>query len=128
MEKLKNLPTEKEIEYNRRKRESFNIRKSISIVQRKMFINIELKDDRLQLTFDKVIEVVEKYNMIEQIAFSSFKHGYYDIICHYCHEKNHQIEFGFLYHDKSKKEKFIPYRFDINGKVTMNIKYKEITK
>ena len=93
-----------------------------------MFINIELKDDRLQLTFDKVIEVVEKYNMIEQIAFSSFKHGYYDIICHYCHEKNHQIEFGFLYHDKSKKEKFIPYRFDINGKVTMNIKYKEITK
>ena len=35
-----------------------------------MFINIELKDDRLQLTFDKVIEVVEKYNMIEQIAFS----------------------------------------------------------
>lgn len=34
-----------------------------------MFINIELKDDRLQLTFDKVIEVVEKYNMIEQIAF-----------------------------------------------------------
>ena len=48
-----------------------------------MFINIELKDDRLQLTFDKVIEVVEKYNMIEQIAFSSFKHGYYDIICHY---------------------------------------------
>ena len=78
-----------------------------------MFINIELKDDRLQLTFDKVIEVVEKYNMIEQIAFSSFKHGYYDIICHYCHEKNYQIEFGFLYHDKSKKEKFIPYRFDI---------------
>ena len=75
-----------------------------------------------------MIEVVEKYNMIEQIAFSSFKHGYYDIICHYCHEKNHQIEFGFLYHDKSKKEKFIPYRFDINGKVTMNIKYKEITK
>ena len=56
-----------------------------------MFINIELKDDRLQLTFDKVIEVVEKYNMIEQIAFSSFKHGYYDIICHYCHEKNHQM-------------------------------------
>ena len=39
-----------------------------------MFINIELKDDRLQLTFDKVIEVVEKYNMIEQIAFFSFKH------------------------------------------------------
>ena len=39
-----------------------------------MFINIELKNDRLQLTFDKVIEVVEKYNMIEQIAFSSFKH------------------------------------------------------
>ena len=56
-----------------------------------MFINIELKDDRLQLTFDKVIEVVEKYNMIEQIAFSSFKHGYYDIICHYFHEKNHQM-------------------------------------
>ena len=93
----------KRCEYNRRKRESFNIRKSISIVQRKMFINIELKEDRLQLTFDKVIEVVEKYNMIEQIAFSSFKHGYYDIICHYCHEKNHQIEFGFLYHDKSKE-------------------------
>ena len=39
-------------------------------MQRKRFINIELKDDRLQLTFDKVIEVVEKYNMIEQIAFS----------------------------------------------------------
>ena len=45
-----------------RKEKVSTLEKVFQLCKGKMFINIELKDDRLQLTFDKVIEVVEKYN------------------------------------------------------------------
>ena len=100
----------------------------LQVCKDKMFINVELKDDRLELTFEKVIALIEKYKMHNQIAFSSFKHGYYDIVHKYSEKNKIPLEFGFLYEDKEKKEKYKPYRFDIGGKISMNIIQKDINK
>lgn len=94
----------------------------------KIFINIELKDDRIQLTFAKVIALIEKYNMFDQVAFSSFKHKYYDEVTKYSEEKNKPLEFGFLYEAQDKKDEFIPYKFNVHGKISMNLPQKDVTK
>jgi glycerophosphoryl diester phosphodiesterase len=85
----------------------------------KLFINIEIKDDRIETAFNKVIEVVEKHEMLNQIAISSFKHEYYDHIQRYNKSKGVQIEFGFLY-ERVGQPKFREYNYDVQD-ATLNI-------
>lgn len=84
----------------------------------KMFINIELKDDRVELTFNAVIALAEKHSMLNQIALSSFKHDYYTYVKQYAVEKQIDIEFGFLY-ERIGNPKYRPYNFGFEN-VTMN--------
>ena len=84
----------------------------------KMFINIELKDDRIELTFNAVIALAEKHSMIDQIAFSSFKHDYYTCVKQYAEAKHVELEFGFLY-ERIGNPKYRPYNFGFEN-VTMN--------
>ena len=65
--------------------------------------------------------------MINQIAISSFHHGYHDLISKYNNEHDEKIEFGYLYFDQREKERFKPYKFNTNG-CSMNIYQRDVTK
>lgn len=94
----------------------------LELAKDKTFVNIELKDPEIELTFKKVMELVEKYNMIDEIAISSFKHAYYEEVKKY----PKKLEFGFLYEDQ-KDPNFIPYNFNVHN-CSMNINIKDVTK
>ena len=85
----------------------------------KMFINIEIKDDRIETAFTKVIELVEKHEMLSQIAISSFRHEYYEHIRRYNQLKGVEIEFGFLY-ERVGHPKFREYNYQVEN-ATLNI-------
>ena len=67
------------------------------LAKNKVFINLEIKDPRIDLVFPKVVELIEKYNFFDQIALSSFHFGYYNKIKEYNEQKNKNLTFGFLY-------------------------------
>jgi glycerophosphoryl diester phosphodiesterase len=46
------------------------------LAKNKVFINLEIKDPRVDIVFPKVIKLIEKYNFFDQIALSSFHFGY----------------------------------------------------
>jgi len=72
----------------------------------KIFINLEIKDPRVNLVFPKIIELIEKYNFFDQISISSFHHGYYYKIQEYNKRKLKKLTFGFLYFKLRKKRYF----------------------
>lgn len=83
------------------------------LCKNKMFINIEMKDPKIQESFSTVIRLVERYEMHNQIDFSSFKHGYFKEILKY--SKNVcPIEFGFLYEKNDKVKSFGNQRTTLN--------------
>jgi len=43
----------------------------------KIFLNIEIKDNRYDIVFNEIIKLLEKYDMFNQIQISSFHHYYY---------------------------------------------------
>jgi glycerophosphoryl diester phosphodiesterase len=81
----------------------------------KLFINIELKDPEIKETLKEVMKLVEKYDMTNQIAFSSFNHEYAEELKNY----PTQFEFGYLYEDKNDKN-FLPYKFNVSN-CSMNV-------
>jgi len=85
----------------------------------KIFINIEIKDDRYDLVFDTVIKLIEKYDMNEQIQFSSFHHKYYDKVQEYNKNHDKKIEFGFIYNNIGRK-------FEYKSNSTINIHHKNV--
>ena len=93
----------------------------LNLCKDKIFINIEIKDDRYDLVFDTAIKLIEKYDMNEQIQFSSFHHKYYDKVQEYNKNHDKKIEFGFIYNDKSKK-------FDYKSNSTINIHHKKVNE
>ena len=67
------------------------------LCKNKIFINIEIKDNRYDLVFDTTIKLIEQYDMNEQIQFSSFHYKYYDKVQEYNKNHDKKIEFGFIY-------------------------------
>lgn len=98
----------------------------LDLCKNKIFINIEIKDPNINETFEKLIYLLEKKEMINQIAISSFHHQYYDLVKIYNLNHENKIEFGFIYRDKKQKT-FKPYRFDTYG-CSMNIYQGDIEK
>jgi len=98
----------------------------LDLCKDKIFLNIEIKDHQVQETFDKVIELIEKKNMFNQIDISSFVHEYHDLVEKYNKEHEQKIEFGYLYYDQRDKE-FIPYKFENRGS-SMNVYQKDVNK
>ena len=85
------------------------------ICKNKIFINIEIKDDRIDLLFPILLNLIEKYEMFEQIQISSFHHDYYFKIKDF-NEKNpnKKIEFGFLYHPIIERNVYKNEEFNFN--------------
>jgi len=99
----------------------------LDLCKDKIFINIEMKDPNINETFAKVIELLEKKDMIKQIDISSFHHEYHNLVEKYNETHKDKIEFGYLYHDQKEKEKFKPYRYDTPG-CSMNVYQGDLTK
>ena len=97
----------------------------LELTKDKIFMNLEIKDDRYDQVFPEVINLLERYDFFTQTAISSFHHKYYDKIVEYNKNKdiNHQLVFGFLY-NKNKQSSF---DFTKKGN-TLNIYWADATK
>jgi glycerophosphoryl diester phosphodiesterase len=90
----------------------------------KIFINIEIKDYQYSLCFKRIYELILKYEMIDSVAISSFKHQYWNEIQNI--KGINQIEFGFLY-DTTENQK-VEFIYENRSGSTINVWYKQITK
>ena len=95
----------------------------MELTKNKIFMNLEIKDPRIDLVFPYIIKLIEEYNYFDQIAISSFHHEYYDKIVEYNYNHENKIVFGFLYHKNEKDN------FDYSKKGhTLNIYWGNVTK
>ena len=62
----------------------------LKLTKNKLFINLEIKDPRVELVFPYIVKLIEYFDFFDQIALSSFHHEYYNKIEEYnsSHEKN----------------------------------------
>ena len=94
----------------------------LKLAKNKIFINLEIKDSRVNLVFPYIIKLIEKYDFFDQITISSFYHKYFNKIDKY-NKKNHKkLTFGFIY-----KRNMTNYDFTKRGH-TLNIYWNETTK
>ena len=94
------------------------------IAKDKVFINIEIKDDRYEKLFPILTDLLIKYDMFDQISISSFHHKYIDYIIEFNKKSKKKIEFGFLYNKKFLIDYF---RYDVKN-TSLNIYYTDATK
>jgi glycerophosphoryl diester phosphodiesterase len=94
----------------------------LKMCKNKIFLNIEIKDNRYDIVFNEIIKLLEKYNMFNQIQISSFHHNYYNKVKNYNLNHKKKIEFGFLYLNNSTS------KFNYNyPKCALNIHYTDVS-
>ena len=98
----------------------------LDLCKNKIFVNIELKDPNIKETFNRVIKLIERKKMINQIALNSYEPLYYEYVTHYNKIHKNKIEFGKNFH-ASILPFLIHYQFN-EKKICLNIYHKEITK
>ena len=71
----------------------------MKLTKNKIYMNLEIKDPRVNLVFPYIIKLIEKYNFFDQISLSSFHHGYYGKVVEYNKNNTYgkNISFGFIY-------------------------------
>ena len=99
------------------------LKEVIRLTKNKIFLNLEIKDPRVDLLWPHLIRLIEKYNYFDQISFSSFYYDYYNKTSEYNKKYNRNIPFGFLYH-KNDTQEFI---FNKTGN-SLNVYYTDATK
>ena len=96
------------------------------LAKNKIFIDLEIKDPRVDIVFPYITNLIEKYDYFNQISLSSFNHNYYKKIVEYNQNNTFKkkLYFGFLYHgfDIIKE-----YPFNLT-KNTLNLYWRNITK
>ena len=98
-----------------------SLREVLELCKDKIFINIEIKDKSYETCLSIIVEMVDNYEMREQICISSFHHEYsyiLDLI------KFKNIEFGYLFNAND----ITLSSFEFGGKGTLNIYYKNVTE
>jgi glycerophosphoryl diester phosphodiesterase len=76
----------------------------MELTKDKIFLNLEIKDPRVNLIWPFLVELIEKYKYYDQIALSSFFFDYYNKTKEYNRKFNRNIPFGFLYHRNNSQE------------------------
>ena len=76
----------------------------MELTKDKIFLNLEIKDPRVNLIWPFLVELIEKYKYYDQIALSSFFFDYYNKTKEYNSKFNRNIPFGFLYHRNNSQE------------------------
>lgn len=93
------------------------------LTKNKIYLNLEIKDPRIDILWPILVELIEKYNYYNQISLSSFFFDYYNKTQEYNMKYNRNISFGFLYH-KNNTQEFI---FDKKGN-SLNVYWTDATK
>jgi len=96
---------------------------AMKLAKNKVFINLELKDPRVDLVFPHVIKLIEEYDFFDQIALSSLHLDYFNKIEEYNNNNNRKLVFGFIY----KKNIKAKYELSKRGH-TLNLHWSDITK
>ena len=98
----------------------------MKLTKNKIFMNLEIKDWRVDQVFPKIIELIEKYDYFDQIAISSFNHRYYQKIVEFNQNNTYgkKLSFGFLYGGGSNSKNY-PYNL---GNNTLNLLWTKINK
>ena len=80
----------------------------MKLTKNKIFMNLEIKDPRVDIVFPYVIKLIEKYNYFDQISISSFNHNYYKKIVEYNNNNKlgKKLVFGFLYGRGSNSKQY----------------------
>ena len=94
----------------------------LKMCKNKIFLNIEIKDNRYDIVFNEIIKLLEKYNMFNQIQISSFHHNYYNKVKNYNLNHKKKIEFGFIYLNNSTS--ILNYNYP---KCALNIHYTDVS-
>ena len=92
------------------------------LTKNKIYLNLEIKDPRINILFPHLMKLIEKYDYFEQISFSSFFYEYYNKTNEYNKLYNKHIPFGFLYHRNDSN----PYVFKKGN--FLNVYYTDATK
>ena len=95
----------------------------MELTKNKIFLNLEIKDPRVNLIWPFLVELIEKYKYYDQIALSSFFFDYYNKTREYNKKFNRNIPFGFLYHRNNSQEFIV----DKTGNC-LNVYWKDATK
>jgi len=98
----------------------------MKLTKNKIFMNLEIKDWRVDLVFPKVIKLIEKYDYFDQISISSFNHQYYQKIAEFNRNNalGKKLSFGFIYGAGSNPKNY-PYNLENNS---LNLLWKKINK
>ena len=95
----------------------------MELTKDKIFLNLEIKDPRVDLIWPFLVELIEKYKYYDQIALSSFFFDYYNKTKEYNSKFNRNIPFGFLYHRNNSQEFIVDKRGNC-----LNVYWKDATK
>ena len=95
----------------------------MELTKNKIFLNLEIKDPRVNLIWPFLVELIEKYKYYDQIALSSFFFDYYNKTKEYNRKFNRNIPFGFLYHRNNSQEFIVD-----KGGNCLNVYWKDATK
>ena len=96
------------------------------LAKNKIFINLEIKDPRIDIVFPYITNLIEKYDYFNQISLSSFNHNYYKKIVEYNQNNTfkNKLSFGFIYHEGSHMGM---YNFNL-PKTSLNLYWRSVTK
>ena len=89
----------------------------------KIFLNIEIKDNKYDIVFNEIIKLLEKNDIFNQIQISSFHHYYYYKVKNYNLNHKKKIEFGFIYLNNSTS--ILNYNYP---NCTLNIHYLDVSE
>ena len=95
----------------------------IKMCKNRIFINIEIKDNRYDIVFNEVIKLLEQYDMLNQIQISSFHYDYYNKVKEYNLNHEKKIEFGFIYAPESTEL----FKYDYPN-CSLNIYYTDVSE
>jgi glycerophosphoryl diester phosphodiesterase len=96
---------------------------TMQLTKNKIFMNLEIKDPRIDEAFPAIVKLIEDYDYFDQIALSSFHHDYYKKVEEYNQNHEKKLVFGFLF----SKGKQSQYDYTKKGH-TLNIYWTDATK
>ena len=99
------------------------LRELMKLAKNKIFINLEIKDPRIDLVFPHIIKLIEEFNFYQQISLSSFNLSYYDKVQEYNKRNNKNLVFGNIYSKGYKGE----YNYSRKGS-SLNLYWTNATK
>ena len=107
---------------------NFKITKLVDVIElckNKIFLNIIIRDFRVEVIFPLISEMFEKYDLFEQAMISSEQLGYHFRINEYnnFYEHDNKIAFGFMF----EKDAYHRYEFEKHGHV-FSVHWTKVTK